>query len=85
MPGTPQEFIAAYEASLLEDVKMNPDRFVWKLAPGQTLVDLVPDQSAKMVKALRDGNATLNDRIKGLAKQFGIKPTQRDIRAFLNS
>ena len=85
MTRTPLEFITAYEASLLDDVEKNPDRFLWKLAPGQTKVGLVPEKSAAMIRALRDGNATLNDRIKGLSKEFGIKPTRRDIRAFLNS
>jgi hypothetical protein len=85
MTRTPQDFISAYEASLLQDVTENPTKFVWRLAPGETLVDLVPQKSAAMIKALRNGHASINDRVKGLAKEFGIKPTQRDIRAFLNS
>jgi hypothetical protein len=83
MTRTPQDFIAAYEASLLQDVTNNPTKFSWKVAPGQTKADLVPEMSTKMIRGLFHGNVTINERVRSLAKEFGVKPTQRGIRAFL--
>lgn len=86
MARTPQDFIKAYEAALLKNVTENPDQyFGWKPAPGQTKADLVPRNAAAMIRGLRDNTATISPTVKAVAEEFGIKPTRRDIRAFLNS
>ena len=78
MARTPNDFISAYEAALAASVKANPEKYLWT-------ADRVPEMAAKMIRNLRDGTADLSPTVKAIAKEFGIKPTRRDIRAFLNS
>lgn len=78
MTRTPQDFIAAYEAALAASVSAHPEKYRWT-------ADRVPEMAEKMIRALRNGTADLSPTVKAVAKEFGVKPTRRDIRLFLNA
>lgn len=73
-----EKFRAAYTETLAAAVEKHPDEYFYPVSE-------VPRVVEKMIAALKVGQANNGPAIKAAARKCGIKPTQRDIKAFLNA
>jgi hypothetical protein len=73
-----ERFRAAYEIKLVEAMQKNPSEYAFPILDA-------PRVAAKMTDGLRTGQANLGPAGKAAAKACGVKPTLREIKAFLNA
>lgn len=69
-------FRAAYEKKLTEALERHPEEYAY--GPGE-----VPGVVDKMLRALAAGTAHVGPATKAAARACGVRPTVRDIKAFL--
>jgi hypothetical protein len=77
MPTNAERFRAAYEIKLVEAMQKSPKDYAFTIADA-------PNVAAKMTTSLAANTANLGPAGKAAARACGVKPTLRDIRAYLN-
>lgn len=78
MPTNVEKFRAAYETALVAAMTKHPEEYAFPIANA-------PSVAAKMTASLAANTANLGPAGKAAARACGVKPTLRDIHAFLNT